>query len=78
MLANALYYAKNTNKLFKDALKLKTMEEQNAVAKLIRLIQVRMQLTKETTDKQIYIYLYIFKMKVTSKLNSLHFGLILG
>ena len=47
MLADALGYAKNSNKFFKDALKLKTMEEQNAGATLIRLIQTRMKLTED-------------------------------
>ena len=47
MLADTLEYAKCSRKFFKDALKLKTMEEQNTAAKLIRLVQVRMKLTEE-------------------------------
>ena len=49
MLTDVLYYAKNTSKCFKDALKLKTMEEQHTAASVVMLIQKRMKLTEEHT-----------------------------
>ena len=62
MLADALAYAKNSSKFFKDALKLKTQEEQDAAARLIRLIQVRMQRTED-------LLIDIHKLKMNESMN---------
>ena len=62
MLADALAYAKNSSKFFKDALKLKTQEEQDTAAMLIRLIQVRMQLTEDWL-------INIHKLKINESMN---------